>query len=80
MPKNYTRVCNFYFGTKSKALVKQKKTLPIGGNSLISFDMIEIISRNSKKKISINEINELPKEIKKNLKKDIKLITKKKKN
>ncbi len=79
MPKNYTRVCNFYFGTKSKALVKQKKTLPIGGNSLISFDMIEIISRNSKKKISINEINELPKEIKKNLKKDIKLITKKKK-
>ncbi len=79
MSKNYTRVCNFYFGTKSKTLVKQKKTLPIGGNNLISFDKVEIISRSFKKKISINKINKLPNNIKKNLKRDIKLITKKKK-
>ena len=78
MPKNYTRVCNFYFGTKSKVLVKQRKSLPIGGNNLISFDKIEIISRSSKKKIPINKINKLPNNIKKNLKRDIKLITKKK--
>ena len=78
MSKNYTRVCNFYFGTKSKTLVKQKKTLPIGGNNLISFDKVEIISRSFKKKISINKINKLPNNIKKNLKRDIKLITKKK--
>ena len=78
MSKNYTRVCNFYFGTKSKDLVKQKKALPIGGNSQISFDKIEIITRSYKKKISINKINKLPKNVKKSLKKDIKLITKKK--
>ncbi len=78
MPKNYTRVCNFYFGTKSKVLVKQRKSLPIGGNNLISFDKIEIISRSFKKKIPINKINKLPNNIKKNLKRDIKLITKKK--
>ena len=78
MSKNYTRVCNFYFGTKSKVLVKQRKSLPIGGNNLISFDKIEIISRSSKKKIPINKINKLSNNIKKNLKRDIKLITKKK--
>ncbi len=78
MSKNYTRVCNFYHGSKSKDLVKQKKALPIGGNNQISFDEIEIISRSNKKKISINKINKLPKKVKKKLKKDIKLITKKK--
>ena len=52
--------------------------MPIGGNSQISFDKIEIITRSYKKKISINKINQLPKNVKKSLKKDIKLITKKK--
>ena len=79
MSKNYTRVCNFYFGTKSKKLVKQKKSLPIGGNNQISFDVVEILSRKSKKKVPISKINKLPNIIKKKIKKDIKLITKKKK-
>ena len=54
MPKYYTRVCNFYYGAISKELVKKKKSLPLNGNNQISFDQIELISRNSKKKISIS--------------------------
>ena len=79
MSRYYTRVCNFYYGSKSKALIKKAKSLPLNGNSLISFDEIEIISRKSIKKISINKINDLPDQIKKIVKKDIKLIIKKKK-
>ena len=51
MDRYYTRVCNFYYGKKSKLLVKKKKTLPLSGNKEISFDHIEIISRKSKKRI-----------------------------
>ena len=80
MSRYYTRVCNFYYGSKSKALIKKAKSLPLNGNNLISFDEIEIISRKSTKKISINKINDLPNLIKKIVKKDINLITKNKKN
>ncbi len=80
MSRYYTRVCNFYYGSKSKALIKNSKTLPLNGNNLISFDEIEIISRKSIKKLSINKINDLPDLIKKIVKKDIKLITKNKRN
>ena len=80
MSRYYTRVCNFYYGSKSKALIKKAKTLPLNGNNLISFDEIEIISRKSIKKLSINKINDLPDLIKKIVKKDIKLITKNKRN
>ena len=52
MKKYYTRVCNFYYGKISKKLAKQRKTLPLNGNSEISFDHIEILSRDSKKKSS----------------------------
>ena len=79
MSKYYTRACNFYYGTQSKALVKKRKTLPLHGNNQISFDQIEIISRNSKKKIFINRINNLPINIKKKIKMDIKKIIKNKK-
>ena len=79
MSKYYTRACNFYYGTQSKILVKKRKTLPLHGNNQISFDQIEIISRNSKKKIFINRINNLPINIKKKIKKDIKKIIKNKK-
>ncbi|MDC3088146.1 dihydropteroate synthase, partial [Candidatus Pelagibacter sp.] len=65
MARYYTRVCNFYYGTKSKLLVKKKKTLPLNGNKEISFDKVEIISRRSIKKISIKKINHLPSQIKK---------------
>ena len=65
MQKYYTKACNFYFGTKSKKKVKSKLALPLGGNSLISFDSLEIISRKSKKKISIKKIKTLPINLKK---------------
>ena len=78
MSRYYTRVCNFYYGSKSKGLIKKAKSLPLNGNNLISFDEIEIISRKSIKKLSIKKINDLPDLVKKIVKKDIKVITKKK--
>ena len=60
MKKYYTKVCNFYYGNISKKLVIQKKSLPLNGIKEISFDQIEILSRNSKKKIHIKEIKNLP--------------------
>ncbi len=80
MSRYYTRVCNFYYGTISKSLVKQKKTFPLNGNNKISFDKIEVISRKKIQKISVERINDLPTQIKELVKKDIKLITKPKKN
>ena len=78
--KYYTRVCNFYYGNKSTKLVSQKKTLPLNGSDQISFDQIEILSRESKKKINICDIEKLPTFLKKKVKSDLKIIIKKKKN
>jgi len=80
MKKYYTRVCNFYHGNESLKLVSQKKSLPLNGNNQISFDQIEIISRNSKKKIKIENIKKLSKFFKKKINADLKVVTKKKKN
>jgi dihydropteroate synthase len=80
MKKYYTRVCNFHYGNASRKLVKEKKTLPLNGNAEISFDHIEILSRNSKKKIHIKEIKKLSKFFKKKINKDINLVIKKNKN
>ena len=80
MKKYYTRVCNFYYGSISKKLVKQKKTLSLNGNAELSFDHIEILSRNYKKKIHIKEIKKLSKFLKNKINKDIKIIIKKNKN
>jgi len=80
MKKYYTRVCNFYHGNESLKLVSQKKSLPLNGNNQISFDQIEIISRNSKKKIKIEDIKKLSKFFKKKINADLKVVTKKKKN
>ena len=79
MSRYYTRVCNFYYGPKSKSLVKRKKTLPLHNNSEISFDKIEIISRDTKELICLNEVNKLPANLKIKVKKDLSLIIKKKK-
>ena len=79
MQKYYTRACNFYFYKKSKERVKKKLSFAFGGNSSISFDCIEIISRNSKKKINIKSINKLPIKIRKKVLFDIKNICKNKK-
>ena len=80
MSRYYTRVCNFYYGAKSRALVKDKKSLPLNGVNEISFNQIEIISRKSKKIISLDKISKLPIKLKKKIKNEIKLIIKKKKN
>ena len=74
MRRYYTRACNFYYGNESKLLVGKKKTIPLNGNEKISFDQIEIISRVSKRKISIKDINSLAKSLKKQIKLDLKKI------
>ena len=79
MRRYYTRVCNFYYGKESRLLVNTNKSIPLNGNINISFDHIEIISRTSKKKISINKINSLAKSLKKLIKLDLKKIRSKKK-
>ena len=80
MRRYYTRVCNFYYGKESKLLVSKKKTLSLNNNKEISFAHLEIISRRSKKKISIKEIDNLPKFIRKQIDLDLKNIQSKKKN
>jgi dihydropteroate synthase len=80
MRRYYTRVCNFYYGNESKILVDKKKTIPLNGNKEISFDHFEIISRKSKKKISIKKVNNLPKLLKKQINLDLRKVKSKKKN
>ena len=80
MRRYYTRVCNFYYGNESRLLVDSNKSIPLNGNKNISFDYIEIISRTSKRKISINKINSLTKSLKKIIKIDLKKIRTKKKS
>ena len=65
MIKYYTRACNFYYGTTSKDLVKKKRTLPLNGNQLISFDTIELITRKKKRFLNIKDIRKLPFNLKK---------------
>ena len=83
MIKYYTRACNFYYGKISKKLVKNKKTLPLCGSKEISFDQIEIFSKNKKKIsskiINIKKVNLLSKIVKKKVVLDIKKITSKRK-
>ena len=80
MRRYYTRACNFYYGKESRLLVKQKKALPLNNNNEISFDYIEIISRQSNKKIPIKKIKNLPKLLRKKIILDLKNITISKKN
>ena len=80
MSRYYTRLCNLYYGNSSKKLVNKNKTIPLNGIKEISFDQIEIITRNSKKKIFVNQIKYLPKLIKRKINFDLKKIKSKKKN
>ena len=80
MSRYYTRLCNLYYGNSSKKLVNRNKTIPLNGIKEISFDQIEIITRNSKKKIFVNQIKYLPKLIKRKINSDLKKIKSKKKN
>ena len=83
MTKYYTRACNFYYGKLSTKLVKNKKTFPLCGNKEISFDKIEIFSKNKKKVyskiIDIKQINFLPKLVKIKVNCDIEKITSRRK-
>ena len=83
MIKYYTRACNFYYGRLSKKFIKKKLSLPLCGDKEISFDKIEIFSKNKKKVtskiINIKKINFLPREIKKKVFNDIKKITSRRK-
>jgi dihydropteroate synthase len=83
MTKYYTRACNFYYGNLSKKLVKKKKSLPLCGKKEISFNQIEIFSKNKKKVsskiVNINEINHLSKAARAKVILDIKRITSKRK-
>ena len=80
MNRYYTRACNFYYGEISKKKIKLKQSLPLNNRQDISFDHVEIISRENVKKISINKIHKLPKNLKLKVKKDILKITRKVKN
>ena len=78
MDKYYTKPCNFYFGKNSISKIKKKKSLPLHGNRLVSFDSIEIISRKSSKTLGILEVKLLPKKVKYKVQQDLKKITQKK--
>ena len=80
MKKYYTRVCNFAYGKSSIELVNKKKNLPLNGDNEFSFSQIEIISRDSKKIIDLNNIRKLPKSLREKINKDLKTVIKKNKN
>ena len=81
MTKYYTRACNFFYGSNSKKLVKEKLSLPLCGDNAISFNQIEIFVKDKKKVsskvINIKSINKLPAAIKIKILRDIKNITSK---
>ncbi len=79
MKKYYTRACNFYYNKTSREKVKKKISLPVNGNKSISFDTIEIITRNNIKKINIRSIKNLPLKIQKKVLIDLDNISKAKK-
>ena len=80
MKKYYTRACNFFYGKLSIKLVNQKETFPLRGNKEISFNKIEIISRNSKKRIDLKDIKKCPQALKIKIENDIRTIIKTNKN
>ena len=81
MTKYYTRACNFFYGQDSRQLVKKKITLPLCNDSSISFNQIELFSRNKKivknKIVDLKNIKKLPKKIKEKVIQDLKKITSK---
>ena len=83
MKKYYTRACNFFYGSLSKRLIKKKITLPLCGDNAISFNQIEIFTKDKKKVnsriINIKDISKLSSIIKKKIYVDLKKITSKRK-
>ena len=83
MKKYYTRACNFFYGLNSKKLIKKKLTLPLCGESNLSFNQIEVFIRDKKKIkskiVNIKDIKKLPPAIKAKISQDLKKITSKRK-
>ena len=83
MKKYYTRACNFFYGSTSKKLVKKKSAFALCGDHLVSFNQVEIFTRNKKKInskiIDIKNLNKLPLVVRKKVSKDIKKISNKRK-
>ena len=84
MIKYYTRACNFKYGPTAIQLINSKKALPLCGNKNISFEEIEIISRNKNKIyskiINYKKINTLSPLLRSKVRKDLKNITSRRKN
>ena len=78
MKRYYTRACNFTFSKKKLSLTSKRYFLH--GNKNISFDTIEIISRNYIRKIKVESLKLLNKKIRDTVYKDLENITKKKEN
>jgi len=76
MKKYYTRACNFTYGKSSIKLIGKKINLPLNGNKNFSFSQVEIITRDSKKIINLNDVKKLPKLLKEKINKDLKTIIK----
>tara|TARA_B100000963_G_scaffold291440_2_gene261475 strand:- start:1360 stop:2418 length:1059 start_codon:yes stop_codon:yes gene_type:complete len=78
MKKYYTRACNFFYGSYSRQLIKNKQTLPLCGDKNISFNQIEIFTRYKKKIesqiVNIHNINKLSLTVRKKISKDLKSI------
>ena len=74
MIKYYTRACNFYFGSISLEKVKRKQSMPLHGNRFISFDTIEILTRKKVRRININKVNKLNKNLKKKFRQTSKIF------
>ena len=81
MKKYYTRACNFFYGSISKNLVKRKLSLPLCGDTSISFNQVEIFIRDKKKVnskiVNITNLNKIPVKVRKKILIDIKKITSK---
>ena len=75
MEKYYTRACNFFYGSVSKKFNKKKITIPVCGDNSISFNQVEIFTRDKKKIktkiINIKDVKKLPPIIKKKIFEDI---------
>ena len=84
MIKYYTRACNFKYGSIAKELIKKKRALPLCGDKSISFNEIEIITRNKdkiySKIINYKNISSLSSLQRNKVIKDLKNITSKRKN
>ena len=80
MKKYYTRVCNFAYGKSSIKLVREKKNLSLNDNKEFSFSQIEIITRNSKKRIDLKDIKKLSKLLREKINQDLKVIIRKNNN